>query len=128
MCESHIDTKATSTAIITTLSNLDTYIAKFGHESTTFNTQVKTHYTIVHWWNRTARYNLRAPPGAVIFVQDNDDNTSNGKTHTNDGHSDPRYLSKFKCFRCYKFGHFSNKYPNGANTGNTHANVVTKDS
>ena len=39
--ESHIYNNATSTAIRTNLSNIDTYIATVGHDITKFNVHVK---------------------------------------------------------------------------------------
>ena len=52
--------------------------------------------TIVHWRNFAARYSLRAPPGAVIFAQDNNNNPASGEMHANDGQREPRDLSKVK--------------------------------
>ena len=85
------------------------------------------HNTIVHWRHRAARYGLRASPGAVVFTQDNTYGLNSGKMHANNGQRYPRDLSKVKCFRCQEFGHFSNKCPNEAKIGETHANVGTKD-
>ena len=83
--------------------------------------------TIVHWQNRAARYGLYAPPGAVVFAQDNNDGTTSGKTHANNGQRELRDLSKFKCFKFQEFSHFSNKCPNGDKIGDMHANVGTKE-
>ena len=41
--------------------------------------------TIFHWRNHINLYGLRAPPGAVIFAQDNNDDSANGEIHVNDG-------------------------------------------
>ena len=91
------------------------------------HTRAKMQDTIVCCRNRAARYGLRTPPGAVIFVQDNYDDSANGETHSHNGQREPQYLSKVKCFRCQKFGHFVNKGPNGAKTGETHENVGAKE-
>ena len=48
-------------------------------------TRTKIHNTIVHWRNRAARYSLLAPPGDIVFAQDNEKYSSKGKTHANDG-------------------------------------------
>ena len=48
-------------------------------------TCAKMHDTIVHWQKRAAHYVLRAPPGAVVFAQDNDNNSASIKMHANDG-------------------------------------------
>ena len=48
-------------------------------------TRVIMHNTIVHWWNCTVCYGLRTPPGAIVFMQDNNGNSANGKMHANDG-------------------------------------------
>ena len=47
-------------------------------------TRSKMHNTIVHWRNRADHYGICAPPGAVVLVQDNEYDSSNGKMHTND--------------------------------------------
>ena len=39
--EIHIDTNSTTTAIITKLTNLDTYITSYGHYITKFNAHTK---------------------------------------------------------------------------------------
>ena len=62
-------------------------------------TCAKIHNIIVHWWNRAACYSLRAPPGAVVFAQDNENDSANSDTHTNNGHRYLQDLRKVKCFR-----------------------------
>ena len=90
-------------------------------------TRAKMQDTIFHCRNRASCYVLCAPPGAVIFVQDNNDNMVNVKTHTSDCQRDPWELIKVKYLRCQEFGHFTNMCPNGANIGKTHANVSTEE-
>ena len=90
-------------------------------------TRSKMHDNIVHWWNRTAKNGIGAPPGTIVSAQDNDDDLSNGKMHTNDNHREPWDLSKVKCLRCQNFGYFANKCPNRAKTGKTHTNIGTKE-
>ena len=63
------------------------------------HTRAKMQDTIVCCRNRAARYGLCTPPGAVIFVQDNYNYSANGETHSHNGHREPQYLSKVKCFR-----------------------------
>ena len=48
-------------------------------------TRTKMHNIIFPWWNCASRYGLRAPPGAVVFAQDNDNVPVSGKTNTNNG-------------------------------------------
>ena len=51
--------------------------------------RAKMHNKIVHWQNRAAHYDLCAPPSAVVFVQDNGDDSANSETHANDGQKEP---------------------------------------
>ena len=62
-------------------------------------TRSKMLNTIVHWQNCTDRYGLCAPPGAIVFTQDNDNDSANGETHANDGQRETEDLRRVKCFR-----------------------------
>ena len=85
------------------------------------------HDTIVHWRNDANCYSLRAPPGAVIFAQDNDCGPTSGKMNANDVNMDPMDLRKVKCLKYQEFVHFDNKCPNGSKIVETHANVGTEE-
>ena len=84
------------------------------------------HNTIVHWRNRAACYGLRAPPGDVVFAQDNNYSLTSGKMHANGGQKELMELSKDSCFKFQEFGHFANKCLNRDKIGKTHANFITK--
>ena len=84
------------------------------------------HDTIFHWRNRSDLYKLSAPPGAVVFAQESENEPANGYTHAANGQKEP-HLSKVKCFKDQKNFYLSNNCPNRANTGKTHANVGTKE-
>ena len=59
-------------------------------------TRSKMHNTIVHWQDRASCYGIHMPPDAIFFVQDNDDDSSKGKTHANTVQREPQDLSKVK--------------------------------
>ena len=63
-------------------------------------TRAKMHDTIFHWRNHSACYSLCAPPGTVVFAQDNDDSPTSSEMASNNFQREPRYLSKVKCFKC----------------------------
>ena len=85
------------------------------------------HKTIVNCWIRTACYGLGATPGVVVFSQDNDYSPTTGEMHPSNGQRDHRDLIKVKCFKFQYSGHFANKSPTGAKIGETHENVVIKE-
>ena len=62
-------------------------------------TRAKMHNTIVHSHICTTRYGLRAPPGAIVFSQDNSDGRTSIKMYANNIQREPRDLSKVKCFK-----------------------------
>ena len=52
--------------------------------------RAKMHVAIFHWRNRAARYGLHALPSDILFVQDNNNKSTNGEKYANDGQKYPQ--------------------------------------